>query len=227
MQPGEVVALVGPSGAGKSTLLRVLAGAQSPDSGEVRIDGASLTDWNREQLGRHLGFLPQVPTLFPATVHTNIARFRSVLDGESETLDGEVVAAAQEAGAHDIILGLPNGYATMLERGEAGLSAGQGQAVALARALFGRPTLLFLDEPNAHLDSEGEARLARTIEGLRARKATVIVSTHRTGLLQIVDKVLLLRDGKVQLFDDRAKVIRPQAAGRPADGGIVTAGGTR
>ncbi|MET3437481.1 type I secretion system permease/ATPase [Sphingomonas sp. 1185] len=226
VNPGEVVALVGPSGAGKSTLLRVLAGAQAPDGGEVRIDGASLADWNREQLGRHLGFMPQAPTLFPATVHTNIARFRGVLDGESEALDAEVVAAAQEAGAHDVILGLPHGYATMLERGEAGLSAGQGQAVALARALFGRPTLLFLDEPNAHLDSEGEARLARCILSLRERKATVIVSTHRTGLLQIVDKVLLLRDGKVQLFDDRAKVIRSQAPGR-SDEGFVHAGSAR
>lgn len=226
VNPGEVVALVGPSGAGKSTLLRILAGAQTPDAGEVRIDGASLSDWNREQLGRHLGFMPQAPTLFPATVHTNIARFRGLIDGEGETLDREVVAAAQDAGAHEVILGLPQGYGTLLERGEAGLSAGQGQAVALARALFGRPTLLFLDEPNAHLDSEGEARLAHTIQALRERKATVIVSTHRTGLLQIVDKVLLLRDGRVQLFDERAKVIRPQPSPRP-DEGIVTAGGTR
>lgn len=226
VNPGEVVALVGPSGAGKSTLLRVLAGAQAPDAGEVRIDGASLSDWNREQLGRHLGFMPQAPTLFPATVHTNIARFRSVIDGESEALDAEVVAAAQEAGAHKVILGLSQGYGTLLERGEAGLSAGQGQAVALARALFGRPTLLFLDEPNAHLDSEGEARLARTILALRERRATVIVSTHRTGLLQIVDKVLLLREGRVQLFDERAKVIRPQAPARPDDG-FVNAGATR
>lgn len=226
VNPGEVIALVGPSGAGKSTLLRVLAGAQAPDAGEVRIDGASLSDWNREQLGRHLGFMPQAPTLFPASVHTNIARFRGVIDGESEALDAEVVAAAQEAGAHDVILGLSQGYGTLLERGEAGLSAGQGQAVALARALFGRPTLLFLDEPNAHLDSEGEARLARTILALRERRATVIVSTHRTGLLQIVDKVLLLREGRVQLFDERAKVIRPQAPARP-DEGFVTAGAAR
>ncbi len=204
----------------------MLAGAQAPDAGEVRIDGASLSDWNREQLGRHLGFMPQAPTLFPATVHTNIARFRGVIDGESEALDAEVVAAAQEAGAHEVILGLSQGYGTLLERGEAGLSAGQGQAVALARALFGRPTLLFLDEPNAHLDSEGEARLARTILALRERRATVIVSTHRTGLLQIVDKVLLLREGRVQLFDERAKVIRPQAPARPDDG-FVNAGATR
>ncbi|WP_230483503.1 type I secretion system permease/ATPase [Sphingomonas sp. Leaf21] len=225
VNPGEIVALVGPSGAGKSTLLRVLAGAMTPDAGEVRIDGASLADWNREQLGRHLGFMPQAPTLFPATVHTNIARFRSVLDGESEALDAEVVAAAQDAGSHDVILGLPHGYATMLERGEADLSAGQGQAVALARALFGRPGLVFLDEPNAHLDSEGEARLARTLQSLRDRQATVIVSTHRTGLLQTVDKVLLLRGGKIQLFDDRARVIRQQTP--PPPEGIVTAGGAR
>lgn len=226
VNPGEVIALVGPSGAGKSTLLRVLAGAMAPDSGEVRIDGASLPDWNREQLGRHLGFMPQAPTLFPATVHTNIARFRSVLDGESEALDAQVVAAAQEAGAHDVILGLPQGYATMLDRGEADLSAGQGQAIALARALFGQPSLLLLDEPNAHLDSEGEARLAHTLQTLRARNATVIVSTHRTGLLQTVDKVLLLRGGKVHLYDDRAKVIRQQTPS-PSRDDIVTAGGVR
>ncbi|MET4897862.1 type I secretion system permease/ATPase [Sphingomonadaceae bacterium jetA1] len=233
VNPGEVIALVGPSGAGKSTLLRVLAGAQAPDAGEVRIDGASLSDWNREQLGRHLGFMPQAPTLLPATVHTNIARFRGLLDGESEALDAAVVTAAQDAGAHEVILQLPQGYSTMLDRGEAGLSAGQGQAVALARAMFGRPTLLLLDEPNAHLDSEGEARLAQCIQALRARQATVIVSTHRTGLLQIVDKVLLLRDGKVQLFDERAKVIRPQASAENptqapprngGDAGFVTTG---
>ncbi len=221
--PGEIVALVGPSGAGKSTLLRVLSGALSPDAGEVRIDGASLTDWNREQLGRHVGYMPQSPSLFPTTVHTNISRFQSVLAGESAQLDAAVVEAAQAAGAHEVILGLPNGYATMLSMADgSGLSAGQNQSVALARALFGTPTILFLDEPNAHLDSDGEARLVTTLSTLRARGATVIVSTHRTGLLQAVDKIMVLRNGTIQLFDDRAKVLRPASAG-PA----VATGGAR
>jgi ATP-binding cassette subfamily C protein len=137
-----------------------------------------------------------------------------------------VVAAAMQAGAHPLILGLPAGYGTMLTMADgAGLSAGQGQAVALARALYGDPAILFLDEPNAHLDSEGEARLVQTIAALRARRATVVVSTHRTGLLQAVDKILLLKDGRIQLFDDRDRVIRGPA---PAQGAVpppMTAGG--
>ena len=225
VEPGQIVALVGPSGAGKSTLLRVLSGALSPDKGEVRIDGASLTDWNREQLGKHIGYMPQTPSLFPTTVHTNISRFQSVLSGESEALDAAVVQAAQAAGAHEVILGLPNGYATMLTMAEgSGLSAGQNQSVALARALFGLPTILLLDEPNAHLDSEGEARLVSTLEAMRRRGATIVVSTHRTGLLQVADKIMVLRGGTVQLFDDRAKVVRPAtAAPVPA----TAAGGAR
>ncbi len=221
--PGEIVALVGPSGAGKSTLLRVLSGALSPDAGDVRIDGGSLADWNREQLGRHVGYMPQSPSLFPTTVHTNISRFQSVLAGESEQLDAAVVEAAQAAGAHEVILGLPNGYTTMLSMADgSGLSAGQNQSVALARALFGAPTILFLDEPNAHLDSDGEARLVTTLSALRARGATVIVSTHRTGLLQAVDKIMVLRNGTIQLFDDRAKVLRPASAGP-----VAATGGAR
>lgn len=212
IEPGEIVALVGPSGAGKSTLLRVLSGALEPDEGEVRIDGARLADWNREELGRHVGYMPQTPTLFPTTVHANISRFRALLGKSGEDLDREVVTAAQMAGAHDLILRFANGYDTQLSvREGGGLSAGQRQVVALARALFGQPTLLFLDEPNAHLDMNGEARLLQTLAELRERGATVIVSTHRTGLLQSVDKVMLLRDGAIQVFDDRAKVIRPAA----------------
>lgn len=212
INPGEIVALVGPSGAGKSTLLRVLSGALEPDEGEVRIDGARLQDWNREDLGRHLGYMPQTPTLFPSTVHGNISRFRALTDGPSEELDRQVVTAAQMAGAHDLILRFSNGYDTQLVvREGGGLSAGQRQVVALARSLFGQPNVLFLDEPNAHLDMNGEARLMQTLAELKARGATVIVSTHRTGLLQAVDKVMLLRDGAIQVFDDRAKVVRPAA----------------
>jgi ATP-binding cassette subfamily C protein len=225
INPGEIVALVGPSGAGKSTLLRVLSGALEPDEGEVRIDGARLEDWNREDLGRHIGYMPQTPTLFPISVHGNISRFRAFQGESGEALDREVVSAAQMAGAHDLILRFANGYDTQLVvREGGGLSAGQRQVVALARALFGRPTLLFLDEPNAHLDMSGEARLMQTLAELRERGATVIVSTHRTGLLQAVDKVMLLRDGAIQVFDDRSKVVRPASVEPVPDERLPAAG---
>lgn len=218
INPGEIVALVGPSGAGKSTLLRVLSGALEPDEGEVRVDGARLADWDRERLGRYIGYMPQTPTLFPTTVHGNISRFRSLTDGHGPELDQEVITAAQMAGAHELILHFSQGYDTQLTMREGGgLSSGQRQVVALARALFGRPNLLFLDEPNAHLDVNGEARLMQTLHELRQRGATVIVSTHRTGLLQAVDKVMLLNAGQIQVFDDRAKVVRPASVEPPRE----------
>jgi ATP-binding cassette subfamily C protein len=218
INPGEIVALVGPSGAGKSTLLRVLAGALEPDEGEVRIDGARLAEWDRERLGRHIGYMPQTPTLFPTTVHGNISRFRGLTDGQGPDLDQEVITAATMAGAHELILRFSQGYDTPLTMREGGgLSSGQRQVVALARALFGQPNLLFLDEPNAHLDVNGEARLMQTLHELRQRGATVIVSTHRTGLLQVVDKVMLLNDGQITVFDDRDKVVRPVSAEPPRE----------
>lgn len=213
IEPGNIVALVGPSGAGKSTLLRTLAGALVPDEGEVRVDGARLNDWNPDELGRHVGYMPQTPTLFPASVHANISRFRSLTEGGGEALDKEVLAAAKLAGAHEVILRFEMGYDTRLAvREGGGLSSGQRQLVALARALFGSPAIFYLDEPNAHLDINGETRLIATLQELKARGATVIVSTHRTGLLQAVDKVMLLRDGAIQVYDDRANVIRPAPA---------------
>lgn len=210
VEAGEVVALVGASGAGKSTLLRVLAGALDPDEGEVRVDGARLADWNREELGRHVGYMPQTPTLFPANIHSNISRFRAFTENQGEELDRQVVEAAQLAGAHHLILQFANGYETQLQvREGGGLSAGQRQVVALSRALFGNPTVLFLDEPNAHLDVNGEQRLLATLAELRKRGATVVVSTHRTGLLQVVDKIMILRDGEIQAFGTRDQLTRP------------------
>lgn len=210
--PGELIALVGPSGAGKSTLLRVLAGALEPNGGEVRIDGARHSDWDRDKLGQHLGYMPQDPTLFPTTIHANISRMAGYLGHDPDELDAKVVDAAVRAGAHDIILRMPKAYETDLRARDGGLSAGQRQVVALARALYGEPNLLLLDEPNAHLDGDGEARLMETFAELKKRRATIIVSTHRTGILQVADKILLLRDGVVQAFGPKEEIMR---AGSP------------
>uniref|UniRef100_UPI0035B2BCC9 type I secretion system permease/ATPase n=1 Tax=Sphingomonas sp. TaxID=28214 RepID=UPI0035B2BCC9 len=208
--PGEIVALIGPSGAGKSTLLRVIAGAIAPDAGEVRIDGTSLADWDREALGASVGYTPQTPMLFPTSVHANISRFAADRGAGGVGLDALVVDAARAAGAHETIQHFPQGYDTMLSIREAGgLSAGQRQLVSLARALFGRPTLVLLDEPNAHLDANGEAVLMSTLAALRGRGATIIVSTHRASLLQVADRMLLVRDGTVE------PIARPDAATPP------------
>lgn len=213
LAPGESLALVGPSGAGKSTLIRVLAGALTPNSGEVRIDGARHSDWDRDDLGQYIGYMPQDPTLFPFTIHENISRLRAHVEGPSKELDLRVVEAATIAGAKDIILKLPQGYETDLGAGTA-LSAGQRQVVALARALFDWPPIVILDEPNAHLDGDGEARLIKTIAELKTRGCCVIVSSHRTGILQVVDKILVLRDGAVNAFGPRDAILRPAAAER-------------
>ena len=197
--PGEIVALIGPSGSGKSTLLRVIAGAIAPDRGEVRIDGTSLADWDREALGAAIGYTPQAPTLFPATISANISRFGAARAGQApDDIDRMVVDAAMRAGAHEAIQRFPQGYDTVLTIREAGgLSAGQRQLVSLSRAMYGRPALLLLDEPNAHLDVNGEAALMKTLATLRALGATIIVSTHRPNLLQVANRMLLVREGTV------------------------------
>lgn len=204
-QPGEVVTIVGPSGAGKSTLMRVVAGALRPDAGLVRIDGARLADWDADRLGGFIGYLPQSVSLFAGTVRDNIARFAA--DEDSATIDAQVVHAAQSALAHEMILQLPNGYDTMLGWEGQGLSAGQAQRIALARALFRDPPVLLFDEPNAHLDSEGEAQLLLTINAAKARGATTAIIAHRLSVLSVSDKILVLRGGRVETFDDRDQLI--------------------
>jgi ATP-binding cassette subfamily C protein len=205
LEPGEVVTIVGPSGAGKSTLMRVMAGALHPDAGLVRIDGARLADWDPDRLGGFVGYVPQSLSLFAGTVKENIARFAG--DDDAATIDEQVIAAAQAALAHEMILRLPNGYDTMLGWEGQGLSAGQAQRIALARALFRDPPVLLFDEPNAHLDAEGEAQLLQTIAAAKARGAATAIIAHRMSVLSVSDKILVMRDGRVEAFGARDEVI--------------------
>jgi ATP-binding cassette subfamily C protein len=205
---GEIVGVIGPSGAGKSTLMRVIAGAAAPDRGVIRFDDADIQQWDREELARHIGYMPQDATLFAGTLKENIARFRTSLGEDPGELDAQVIEAAQLAGAHQLILSLPAGYDTVLGLGGRGLSPGHAQRIALARALFGRPALVILDEPNAHLDPEGEAMLAAGLMQLKRAGATVVVVAHRNGGLSAIEKFLYLRDGTVEMFGPREEVSR-------------------
>ena len=208
---GTQLAIVGPSGAGKSTLLRALLGVHRPAEGALRLDGAELAQYEREALGRHIGYLPQDVELLDGTVAENIARFGEI-DPEA------VVAAAQLASVHEMILGLPEGYETRLDGGFM-LSAGQRQRVALARALYGRPCVVILDEPNSNLDEAGNAALQRALAQLREMRSTVVIVTHRTGVLALVDRILLLVDGKLALYGARDQITsKLQQAGANARG---------
>ena len=201
---GQIVGVVGLSGAGKSTLLRALSGAATPARGHIRLDGASTIDWDPERLSRHIGYLPQNFVLFPGTVKENISRFRGLLDqhdmDDAHMLDAAVIEAAQRIGAHEMILALPNGYDTPIGAGGLGLSAGQMQRIAIARALFGKPKLLLLDEPTAHLDQQAQHAFIKTLSSLRAERCTVLFATHNGDILASADKLLLLKDGRVDRF---------------------------
>jgi len=210
---GESVGIIGPSAAGKSTLARVMLGVWPLAAGKVRLDGADIGHWNREDLGPYVGYLPQDIELLNGTVSENIARFGEV-DAE------KVVQAAQRAGVHELVLRLPKGYDTPI--GDAGevLSGGQRQRIGLARALYGGPILVVLDEPNSNLDDQGEAALVQALTQLKAEGATVFIITHRPSVLNNVDKILVLREGAVQDFGPRdqvlAKFARPTGVARPA-----------
>jgi len=190
---GESAAIVGPSGCGKTSLARVVMGIWPAQSGVVRLDGADVSQWPRDALGPHLGYVPQDVELFDGTVSENIARM-GLPDPEA------VLAAARRADAHDLILRLPQGYDTPIGDGGALLSAGQRQRIALARALYGQPRLVVLDEPNANLDSDGEEALLNVLRGLARDKVTVLAISHRPNLLAVVDRVLVMRDGAVDAF---------------------------
>ncbi len=197
---GHVLGVVGPSGAGKTTLVRLLVGSLQPTSGNVRLDGADVAIWPDADRGRHVGYLPQNVELFAGTVRDNIARL-----GEAD--DEDIVAAAQLAGAHDIILGLPRGYDTPIGDGGVPISGGQRQRVALARALFGDPSLVVLDEPNAHLDGDGELALAGTVRRLRERGVTVVLIAQRYGVAALADTVALIKDGAVDAYGARDEIL--------------------
>ncbi|MFC2950939.1 type I secretion system permease/ATPase [Marinicaulis aureus] len=205
LAPGEAVGVIGPSAAGKSTLVRALVGVEAALSGEVRLDGANIAHWDQTALGAFLGFLPQEVELFNGTIAQNIGRFHEQID------DGAVVAAAKAAGAHEMILGLPDGYETDIGDGGRHLSAGQRQRVGLARALYGDPKLIVLDEPNSNLDSDGEAALVRAMKGAKERGATIVIVAHRTTAIGSVDKLLLLVDGEVRAFGPRDEVLKKMA----------------
>jgi ATP-binding cassette subfamily C exporter for protease/lipase len=191
--PGTVTVVMGPSGSGKSTLARVLVGIWPDVSGEVLLDHLPISGWNRIELGPHIGYLPQDIELLEGSIAENIARF-----GEVES--AKVIEAAQSAGLHDMILRFPKGYDTPI--GEAGnlLSGGQRQRIGLARAIYGNPLIIVLDEPNANLDDAGEASLLQTVQQLKAKGKTVFLITHRPGAVAVADRVIVLRDG--QIFAD-------------------------
>ena len=205
--PGEVLGIIGPSGSGKTTLAKVIAGALVPDVGTVRIDGAQRSDWEPDLLGAHVGYLPQEPSLFEGTIKENISRFSDWNGGGGGTFDAEVVTAAKAAGVHELILQLPKGYDSWLGPGGAGLSAGQAQRIALARAFYRDPSVLMLDEPNAFLDAEGESALIRAIEVARARGATILVIAHRRAILAAAHRLLVLEGGRPKLLGPAAEVV--------------------
>jgi PrtD family type I secretion system ABC transporter len=199
---GESLGLVGASASGKTTLARLLLGIWRPQSGTVRLDGADIGQWDRDALGAHVGYLPQDVELFAGTVAENVARLGPVDDER-------VVEAARLAHAHDMILRLPQGYDTPIGDGGSRLSGGQRQRIALARALYGNPRLVVLDEPNANLDAEGDTALRAALQTLKARGTTVIVVGHRPALMQTLDKIAVLQDGAVVAFD-AASALLPQ-----------------
>jgi PrtD family type I secretion system ABC transporter len=218
LEAGEALGIFGPTGSGKSTLARVLVGVWPPRSGTVRLDDADVFIWNSEQLGPYIGYLPQDVELFDGTVAENIARF-------SNAASGDIIAAAQEAGAHEMILRLPQGYDSHIGEGGGNLAGGQRQRLGLARALFGQPTLIVLDEPNSNLDAEGEQALFKAMMNIKRRGATLVVIAHRPNILGRLDKIMLLRNGMVEAFGPPGEVLqkhspRPLAPGarRPQGG---------
>ena len=211
LQSGSALGVIGPSASGKSSLARALVGVWRPARGSVRLDGATLDQWSPEVLSRQIGYLPQDIELFEGTVGQNIARFEPEADIEA------IVQAAEQAGVHNLIVRLPQGYETRIGEGGMALSGGQRQRIALARALYGNPFLVVLDEPNSNLDAEGEQALTQAIAGVRARGGVAIVIAHRPSALAAVDQVLVMAQGEAKAFGPKEQIMRPttQPAIRP------------
>ena len=215
LQPGESLALVGPSGSGKSTLARMLVGCLHPTAGKIRLDATELRNWDRRQFGEFTGYLPQEVELFPGTIRENVCRMRGDLP------DDTVYRAAQLTSVHEMICHLSNGYETVLERSGAPLSGGQKQRIALARAFFGDPALVVLDEPNSNLDAIGEQALTEAMQRAKKDGITVVVVTQRPALLNIVDKVLILRAGRADAFGTPREVLRRLHAAKGAEAPVA------
>jgi PrtD family type I secretion system ABC transporter len=222
LQAGNGLGIIGPSGSGKSSLLRALVGVWQPVRGSVRLDAAALDQWTSDSLGRHIGYLPQDVELFAGSVAQNICRF------DPDASSDSIIAAARQAGVHDLIVSMRDGYDTQIGEQGSVLSAGQAQRVALARALYGEPFLIVLDEPNSNLDTEGDEALTRAVRNARARGAIVVVVAHRPIGIDGVDLLLMLKDGRIQAFGPKETVLA-QVLQRPvsqpikivADGGVT------
>ncbi|WP_170789354.1 type I secretion system permease/ATPase [Ruegeria lacuscaerulensis] len=208
LDPGEVLAVIGPSGSGKSTLARVIVGTLEPSRGSVRLDGADMSYWNALQLRDSVGYMPQTVELFDGTVRENIARF------QVDASDADVVAAAQAANAHDLILKLPDAYDTSLGESGSALSGGERQRIGLARVLYKNPSLIVLDEPNSNLDAAGTAALSMTIDRLKSEGRTVVMIAHRLGALNQADKVLVMDGGTVSAYGPRDEILRTYSENR-------------
>jgi PrtD family type I secretion system ABC transporter len=231
LYPGDGLGIIGPSASGKSSLANFLVGIWIPQKGEVRLDGATFQQWHASRtsggVGKHIGYLPQSLELFDGTIKDNISRF------DPQASEHDVLDATRRAGVHELILGLPQGYGTMVGEGGTVLSGGQLQRIALARALYGDPSLVVLDEPNANLDDEGEAALSNAVKDIRSRGKTVIVITHRIGAIKDMNKVLVLKQGRQAMFGDMRKVLGAlsgnqdksmPAGNRPANPGSTNSG---
>ncbi|KAB2939592.1 MAG: type I secretion system permease/ATPase [Hyphomicrobium sp.] len=218
LRPGESLAIVGPSGSGKSTLARILVGCLFPTAGKVRLDGTELRNWDRRQFGEYIGYLPQEVELFPGTIKENVCRMRNDLP------DACIYDAAMVAGIHEMVCQLPNGYETVLGKSGMPLSGGQRQRIALARAFFGEPSIVVLDEPNSNLDAAGEQALTETLGRATHKGVTAVVVTLRPALLNNVDKVLILRSGRVEAFGPPKEVLHRLVQASAAVGRSSAAG---
>lgn len=212
LRPGEMLALVGSSAAGKSSLIRAILGLWPLSAGKVQLDGADIGQWNLDELGGWIGYLPQDVELFDGTVAENIARF-------TDAKDKQIIKAARIAGVDELIRGLPEGYNTRIGAGGVALSGGQRQRIALARAMFGEPPILVLDEPNSNLDAQGELALARACGYMKKRGSTLILASHRRNILGMADKILSLEDGRLHLFGPRDAVMERLFHPTPVDSG--------